>query len=489
MESIEQSTSMLPTQKCDVVIVGMGFAGLVAANRAAEQGANVTIIDKQPSGWWIGGDAILSGQCVHICSISPMLPEDQLVKIINERTGGKASPDLVNALVGNCKRAMKWLMDKGVEFEESPGLERVMKPKKIFEGPWSLIKPGGAYDATKYGGYKAMKLLESLLKERGVGIMYETKALKLLTDAKGEVAGVLVKGKEGPFEIKAKATILCTGGFQRNKEMLVRYIGPYADRVPIISGPGPTGDGHLMGLDVGAAFRSMSAIGYNIWPKGAITNEDLLYLNINPLDELAIIVNNNGERFCDESIGCKLYGSIMSKLMPETEGLIIIDEVIYEEKEIWGKKAKAIVDFVTELGGTVYKANTIKELSEKAGISPYLVATINEFNEAVDEGKASQLRIPKTGNVNKITTPPFYGIPFTLGHTSTYGGFVVSPKCEVLDRDMKPIPRLYAAGEVMQGSLSGGVDNRYASYVGQLSSCLVFGIISAENASAIGKAQ
>ncbi len=485
MESREQSTRILPNQKCDVVVVGMGFAGLVAANRAAEQGANVTIIDKEPSGWWIGGDAIISGQAVHIGSVSPMLPDDQLIKLINDRTEGTADPDLVNALVGNCKRAMKWLMDKGVEFEEPPGLERVMKPKKPFEGPWGYIKPGGVYDSTKYGGYKAMKLLESLLKERGVRIMYETKAVKLLTDTKGEVAGVLVKGQEGLLEIKAKATILCTGGFSRNKEMLVRYIGPYADRIPILSGPGPTGDGHLMGLDIGAAFRSMSKTGYTAWPKEAITNEDLRYLRIDPLEELAIIVNNNGERFCDESIGRGGYASIMSKLMPKTEGLIIIDNVIYEEKEIWGKKAKNLVDFVIELGGTVYKANTIEELSKKAGISSYVVTTINEFNKAVDEDKVSQLRVPKTANINKITTPPFYGLPFTIGAVSTYGGFVVSPKGEVLDRDMKPIPRLYAAGEIMQGSLSGGADNRFTSYVGALASCLVFGILSAENASAI----
>ena len=479
---------MLPTQKCDVVVVGMGFAGLVAANRAAEQGANVTIIDKQPSGLWIGGNVILSGQALHIGQLSPMLPKDQIINMINERTEGTAPQDLVNAFVGSCKRSIEWLMDKGVEFEEPPGQERVIKPKKPFEGPWGYIKPGGAYDYTKYGGYKAMKLLESLLKERGVRIMYETKALKLLTDIKGEVAGVLVKGKEGLLEIKASATILCTGGFQNNKEMMVRYIGPFAGRIPILSGPGATGDGHLMGLDVGAALRSMSMTGYTAWPKGAKTNEDLRYLRIDPLEELGIIVNNNGERFCDECMGRGGYGNVMSKFTSEIEGLVIIDKVIYEEKEIWGKKAKNLVDFVTQFGGTVYKANTIKELSEKAGISPYLVTTITEFNKAVDEGKASQIKISKTVNANKITTPPFYGIPFIIGAVSTYGGFVVSPKCEVLDRDMKPIPRLYAAGEVMQGSLSGGANNRYNSYVGQLVGCVVFGIISAENASAMAKA-
>lgn len=476
MEKENRSSSKLPSQKCDVVVVGMGMAGLIAANRLTELGVDVLIMDKQPEGWWIGGDAIVSGQAIHICGLSPMMPEDQLLEVINRHTDSKAIPELITALVKNCHRAMTWLIEKGVEFEEPSGQERILKPKKPVSGPWALIKPGAIYDSSKYGGYKAMKFLESRLKKGGVKILYETKAEKLLIGSKGEIVGVMAKGKDGLFKIRANATILCTGGFQRNKEMLLKYIGPHVDQVPVFSEPGATGDGHLIALEVGATVRSMNYMGFSAWPEVACMDEDIQYLNINPIGVEGIIVNKNGQRFCDESLGSNMYGSIMTKLSLDTVGLMVIDVLIYKQK------VKSLVDSILEFKGTVYSANTIEELAEKAGVSPYLITTVDEFNKAADEGKASKLRIPKEANVNKIATPPFYGIPFTLGQLGTYGGLLVNTKGEVLDKDLKPIPGLYAAGAVMQGSLSGGSENRYASYVGHLATCLVFGILSAENA-------
>jgi fumarate reductase flavoprotein subunit len=475
MEKENLSASILPCQECDAVVVGMGMAGLVAANRLTELGVDVLIMDKQPDGWWIGGDAIIAGQVIHVCGQSPMMQEDQLLEIINKHTDCKAIPELITALVKNCHRSMNWLIEKGVEFEEPPGWELILKPKKPVSGPWALIKPGAIYDSSKYGGYKAMKILESQLKKGGVKVLYETKAEKLLIGSKGEIVGVLAKGKDGLFKIKAKATILCTGGFQRNKEMLLKYVGSHIDQVPVFSEPGATGDGILMALEVGAAVRSMNYMGFNAWPEAACMNEDIQYLNTNSIGVEGIIVNKNGERFCDESLGSNMYGSIMAKLSLDTVGLMVIDEEIYRQK------LKSLVDSILEFKGTVYSANTIEELAEKAGVSPFLTTTVGEFNEAVGEGETLKLRIPKAANVNKIASPPFYGIPFTLGQVSTYGGLLVNTKGEVLDRDLKMIPGLYAAGAVMQGSLSGGSENRYASYVGHLATCLVFGILSAEN--------
>jgi succinate dehydrogenase/fumarate reductase flavoprotein subunit len=453
----------------------MGMAGLVAANRLAELGVDVLIMDKQPDGWWIGGDAIVAGQAIHICGLSPMMPEDQLLEIIYRHTDRKVIPELAATLVKNCHRSMNWLIERGVEFEEQPGQERILKPKKPASGPWALIKPGAIYDSSKYGGYKAMKLLESRL-EGATKVLYETKAEKLLTGSDGEVVGVLAKGKFGLFKIKAKATILCTGGFQRNREMLLKYIGPHVDQVPVFSEPGATGDGILMALEAGAAIRSMNYMSFNAWPEAACVNEDIQYLNINPVGVEGIIVNKNGERLCDESQGSNVYGSVMAKLSLDTVGLMVIDDEIYRHK------VRSLVDSISEFKGKVYSAGTIEELAEKAGVSPYLTNTVAEFNEAVGEGKASRLRVPKEANVNRIASPPFYGIPFTLGQVSTFGGLLVNVRGEVLDRDSKMIPGLYAAGAVMQGSLSGGSENRYASYVGHLATCLVFGILSAENA-------
>ncbi|MDO8568060.1 MAG: FAD-binding protein, partial [Dehalococcoidales bacterium] len=132
----------------------------------------------------------------------------------------------------------------------------------------------------------------------------------------------------------------------------------------------------------------------------------------------------------------------------------------------------------------IHTANTIEELARKAGIGPRLAITINDFNKALAAGKAAEMAIPKTDALNKIATPPFYAIPFVPGIPATYGGFLVSPKAEVLNLDKNPIKGLYAAGLLMEGSLSGGVENKVGAYVGCLGACLIFGLLAAENATA-----
>ena len=107
--------------------------------------------------------------------------------------------------------------------------------------------------------------------------------------------------------------------------------------------------------------------------------------------------------------------------------------------------------------------------------------TVGEFNEAVAKGKTPELRVPRAKNANKIFAPPFYAIPFVPGIVATYGGFLVTPKAQVLDWDKQPIPGLYAAGLSMEGSLSGGVENPEGAYCGCLSAGLIFGMLAAES--------
>jgi hypothetical protein len=88
----------------------------------------------------------------------------------------------------------------------------------------------------------------------------------------------------------------------------------------------------LMALEVGGAVRSMNCTLTSIWPEAACVNEDILWLNINPIGVQGIIVDKNGQRFSDESLGNSMYGSIMIKLLPDTVGLMVIDELILENR-------------------------------------------------------------------------------------------------------------------------------------------------------------
>jgi tricarballylate dehydrogenase len=139
---------------------------------------------------------------------------------------------------------------------------------------------------------------------------------------------------------------------------------------------------------------------------------------------------------------------------------------------------------------TMVKANSIEELLSKISTinSQKALKTINEYNEAVKDeikydptikdGKCTEgLKINKTNWANKIDKPPYYAYGVTCGITFTFGGLRVNEKCQVLNKVMKPIKGLYAAGEMIGGIF-------YFNYPGGsgLTSGAVFGKIAGRSA-------
>jgi tricarballylate dehydrogenase len=139
---------------------------------------------------------------------------------------------------------------------------------------------------------------------------------------------------------------------------------------------------------------------------------------------------------------------------------------------------------------TMVKANSIEELLSKISTinSQKALKTINEYNEAVKDeikydptikdGKCTEgLKINKTNWANKIDKPPFYAYGVTCGITFTFGGLRINEKCQVLNKVMKPIKGLYAAGEMIGGIF-------YFNYPGGsgLTSGAVFGKIAGRSA-------
>ena len=468
---------------CDILVVGTGFAGLVAALRALEKGASVIAIEMQPKGWWVpGGDLIVSAQALHITGFSLMQPEDVLRKRIAEQTANRAIPEIVDAMVKNAPRGINWLKEQGIEFEEPPGKEFRLKPAKPPRYHWGAIKPGASHDAARYGGKKAADILESRILGKGGQILYGTKFLEFILNNRGEVTGIVAKDRDGLFEIKAGATILATGGFLRNKELLIRYFGPQAGQVKPYTNPGCIGEGLVKALELGAATRSLSYASFSPWAEAAVWNDDFNWLNL-VSGQYGITVNESGERLTDESDELTVWGALMLNAgYQSARGFCIIDSKIRSLEKVTSEIA-----LIQEMGATVHSADTIDKLAEKAKISKYLVATVEEFNKAVDEGKTQYLRAPKRHKINRINEPPFYAIPFVLGQISTMGGLLTNSHGKVLNNDGESIPGLFAAGAVAHGTLTGGnIDSPFhgPSYCGHLAHCLIFGILSGENAAA-----
>jgi tricarballylate dehydrogenase len=108
-------------------------------------------------------------------------------------------------------------------------------------------------------------------------------------------------------------------------------------------------------------------------------------------------------------------------------------------------------------------ANSIKELAEMLEINPdALQKTVEEFNNAVVEdrpfnevirdGRATKrIYPPKSNWAQKLDTPPYTAYAATCGLTFTYGGLKINTDCQVLNRSDRPMPGLYAAGELTAG--------------------------------------
>ena len=141
---------------------------------------------------------------------------------------------------------------------------------------------------------------------------------------------------------------------------------------------------------------------------------------------------------------------------------------------------------LNDVSKDIAKANSIKDLLKKISSinSQKALKTINDFNKAVKEevkydptikdGRCTEgLALNKSNWANKIDKAPFYAYGVTCGITFTFGGLRVNQKCQVLNKVMKPIKGLFAAGEMVGGIF-------YFNYPGGsgLTSGAVFGKIA-----------
>lgn len=128
--------------------------------------------------------------------------------------------------------------------------------------------------------------------------------------------------------------------------------------------------------------------------------------------------------------------------------------------------------------GTLFKADTIKELAKLIKVPPeVIVATIKEYNAMVDSKKDPLGRTPIMLS-HKIVKAPFYAGPIGMcRHHTMGGGAKINTKAQVLDRDGNVIPGLYAAGEV-----TGGIHGSNRIGGNAIADIFTFGRIAGEGA-------
>ena len=455
----EEAVNNDKTYDTEVAVVGAGAAGLSAALEAANNGAKVILVEKLAM---TGGSTARSGGKVQAAGTDIQKAngvEDNADLYYNHLMSvgeNKVDPVKTRLVADNSLTDFNWLVENGVEF--SKNIEQLHEKYRPIRGHYVSVQDGKTEQDGH--GWAITQPLEKAAKEKGVEILLETPAKKLIVDNDGTVTGIECEDSQGnKIIVNAKAVILATGGYDFNKELLEEY-APLMKPVYSTVAPGNVGDGLIMAREAGAEIQSGG---------GAI----LLYLDLaTGVGEAGgLYVDTAGSRFMDET---DFWFTRTKKLMDrnQTGMFYIID-------------AKGKLDSFDALvkDGKMAEGSTIEELAGKLGMTE-LASTVERYNELSEKGVDEDFN-KNPEFMKSVDEGPFYAIAFAPVSSGTFGGPVTNEKAQVMAEKGGIIKGLYAAGEVANG------DMLYQEYPGSGSSisiCVGMGRIAGRTAAEEAKA-
>jgi len=456
----------------DVIVVGGGNAALCAALSAREAGARVLVLEKAPEAWRGGNSFFTAGgfrfafksfdelraivgdmsdEEAASMEVDPYT-EDQYYDDLMRVTEDLADPDLALLLVRESQPTVRWMRERGIRWIPMFG-------RQAFKVDGRFRFWGGLVLEAVGGGAGLVDMEYASAAKAGIDVRFEAKASALVTDDRGRVTGVVVRTAEGKETISARAVVLAAGGFEANPEMRTRYLGPNWDLARVRGTPYNTGDAIRMALDIGAqpwghwSGCHSVAWDYNAPWHGDRKVGDGFQKHSYPV---GLIVNNRGQRFVDEGADFRNYTYVKY-------GRAIIDQPRRAAFQIFDQKVLHLLREEYRIR-EVTKAEdpTLEGLARKLEIDiAGFVDTITKYNAAVQpgtynpaikDGKGTRgITPPKSNWALPLDSPPYVGFAVTTGISFTFGGLRITPQGQVMDMEQRPIPGLYAAGELVGG--------------------------------------
>ena len=473
-----------PEGEYDAIIVGAGGAGLMAAMTLAyptfdnvKSDVKAIVFEKcdiagGSTQLSYGGCAVGDGLRANDVMDHHVSPDEMVDLLVKRNTGGVNEP-LARAV-----------------FEKSPD---TVASIAAFGGPYATnytgsVKTYSGYtylqmDAnlnqvladvdkanlgsfTNQGGYALAHFLETKVRQSGTEIRYGAEVTGLIVED-GAVVGVHVAQGASEYDVRAKNVVLACGGFTQSAEYMGELCGELVPSYVPWCGAGSTGD----------AFRLTEGLGATRVGEGALVYFSLdaklgMYSNLNNTyrKRQEIIVDEAGARLADESQD-EYY-------------------IAYGISQAQGGHAFAVIDADNpNVGvfeqwverGKVFKADTLEELAEAAGIDAAgLAQTVAAYNDAYDAGEDAELGTPHDA-MYPVKNGPFYAGEISICVIGSLVGLKVNENCQILGEGDAPIDGLYGVGEVCLG---GNILSMYYSGGCSIATALNTGRISAEHIAA-----
>lgn len=404
--------------QCDIVVIGGGISGLMAAVAASDAGANVVLVEKQ---------AVFGGSAAYSSGFMTTVNNDNFGEDVDDslehtlevlmgshnESPDKTYPD-IEALTAI-------LNETGVtiDFMLAHGMTAEFTAKSTATTAWSGKGAG------------MMANLVSIAQNQGVTLMTETRATEILMQ---DGAAVGIKAVQGDQEIiiNAQKVIVCAGGAANNWEMLIEAM-PSIENVPLVidASPGDTGDGYAMMKAIGAKFYD----GMRVMEGGIKTKASL---NVR-LATTGLSFDAEGNRYTNES--------------PRTNQMLtfyMIEDGSSAYYWLYDTSDEAVAAALAEGldSGEVFYGETIEALAEALSIDPTaLRTTFDRYQELAiagedtDFGKSSdKLTIYADGG--------YYAVKEYPVSWGTLGGVVTDNVGHVYAQNDEIIPNLFAAGEM-----------------------------------------
>lgn len=469
--------------EADVIVVGLGAAGLSAAIAAKMDGAESVLALEAAPEEDAGGTTRVSGDML-------MIPDDVDGAVTYQtKLNGPytVEPEFMQAWAQGLVDNYGWLTD---DLGFVLGDATAARPE--FPGI-----PGGESIKTYYVdgicGMSSLWLpLMAKAEELGVEVAYGARAVQLVYNYETkEVYGV--KTEDGRAFKALRGVVLACGGFAANQDMLQEYMASMGCPRPFALGsPYNVGDGVRMAQQIGADLWHMNSYAASSNCVRALSPDSSICNIPYPMGIDYIFVNGEGERFMyEDTRTIQRHGKQKDKgiwpLITIPAGSHMIMGAQSGSMDIFGLIPYMTWPVIMDRGcttnqelidaGIMFQADTIEELAEKLGYPPEKLAeTLAKYNDAIDAGEpdefgrgtevyASNLFNAAEGTdaiagdaegteslaieafpLQKVEGP-FYGVEIALGLLNTQGGAKRNGLSEVLDIEGNPIPRLYSAGE------------------------------------------
>jgi fumarate reductase flavoprotein subunit len=409
-----------------VLVIGGGACGAIAALSAHDAGAEVLLVeaDERPmgtSGMSMGliCAAATRAQAEKGINDSP----DALYADIIAKTKGQTDPVIARALADHSGPTLDWMADR-------------------LAMPWTLdmgFKPSYGLSTYRMHGWHGhdgqdmVDLLHQRLADEGVMVMLGAKLTQIHADDTGRVLGVSLTRPDGAVEqVGCETLILASGGFAGNRDLLAKHI-PIMAAARNNGHEGNDGTAVLLGQQLGAGLADMGAYqGYAM-----LTDPQGISVPPGVIVDGGIIVNANGQRFCDESED--IAGMVHPVLAQGGPCWVVLDERI--------EASQAYVPDLQALNGlnAAKRAPDAASLATTIGVpAAALQAALADAHDAKAQGRPDA-----QGRIWGQDTPPCgalaaFKVVGAIYHTQ--GGLQIDGAARVLRKDGSPLPNLFAGG-------------------------------------------